>query len=273
MQEIEVGDRVTCLIKTMRTFNMKDTFSIREEEIEQIFIVTSDINKIEKDKIKKIERIGTNGWYTVYEKEEKKELLTEEEKDFLKAYIKFNGKEIDFIERNGRYLKFYIKQIFNDYLEVSNFYFYKSYKNLEENKKYTLLELRIGGINVREIEFRGKDLLGRWQYGDLIQEKWKSKLNTKEKAYMIKSGNRATTVLEETIGEYTNRQDNKGNKIYTGDIVKSGEEIGVVVFDKEHLGYFVNFAEQEPLYDVYIEKIGNIVDNKELLEKENTDVK
>lgn len=50
---------------------------------------------------------------------------------------------------------------------------------------------------MREIEFRGKDLLGKWRYGDLIQEKWKSKLNTNEKAYMIKNGNRATTVLQE----------------------------------------------------------------------------
>ena len=43
------------------------------------------------------------------------------------------------------------------------------FKNVQD-KKYELSELRIGGINVREIEFRGKDLLGRWQYGDLIQE-------------------------------------------------------------------------------------------------------
>ena len=73
----------------------------------------------------------------------------------------------------------------------------------------------------------------------------------------------------ETVGQYTERKDNEGNKIYTDDIVKSGEEIGLVVFDKHYLGYFVNLGEQEPLYDVYIEKIGNIHDNPKLLEGGN----
>lgn len=41
------------------------------------------------------------------------------------------------------------------------------------------------------------------------------------------------------------------------------------MFDEEYLGYFVNFEEQEPLYDVYIEKIGNKIDNPELLEAGN----
>ena len=31
---------------------------------------------------------------------------------------------------------------------------------------------------MREIKFRGKDILGKWRYGDLVQEKWKSLLNT-----------------------------------------------------------------------------------------------
>ena len=76
-------------------------------------------------------------------------------------------------------------------------------------------------------------------------------------------------VIPETIGQHTGRKDNEGNKIYTDDIVKSGEEIGLVVFDEHYLGYFVNFEEQEPLYDVYIEKIGNKIDNPELLEGGN----
>lgn len=119
---------------------------------------------------------------------------------------------------------------------------------------------------MREIEFRGKlKRTGKWAYGNLNINKAGTTIITPDETPLGTYGE----VDLETVGEYTNRQDSKGNKIYTGDIVKSGEEIGIVVFDKEYLGYFVNFAEQEPLYDVYIEKIGNIYDNLELLDKED----
>lgn len=125
---------------------------------------------------------------------------------------------------------------------------------------------------MREIEFRGKRKdNGEWVYGNLVidEDKYYICLQVNDhikrddyEVYMIE-------VDPETVGQYTGRKDIKGNKIYTDDIVKSGEEIGLVVFDKEYLGYFVNFEEQEPLYDVYIEKIGNIHDNPELLERKN----
>jgi hypothetical protein len=55
----------------------------------------------------------------------------------------------------------------------------------------------------RIIKFRGKDLLNKWRYGDLVQEKWKSLLDTNGKAYMIKKDKIAWTVKKNTIGQYT----------------------------------------------------------------------
>jgi hypothetical protein len=51
----------------------------------------------------------------------------------------------------------------------------------------------------RTIKFRGKDLLDRWRYGDLVQEKWKSLLDTNEKAYMIKKDKRAELEKKDKI--------------------------------------------------------------------------
>lgn len=73
---IEAGDRVTYKYK-----GESDIFT-------RIITINSDTEITLKDdkEILKIERIGSNGWDTVYEKEE--ELLTEEEREFLKDMIK-----------------------------------------------------------------------------------------------------------------------------------------------------------------------------------------
>lgn len=67
---IEVGDRVTYI-----------------DYSRAIIVDRTDLEVINSNEILKIERIGQNGWYTVYEKE--KELLTEEERKFLKDIIKY----------------------------------------------------------------------------------------------------------------------------------------------------------------------------------------
>ena len=141
----------------------------------------------------------------------------------------------------------------------------------------------------RIIKFRGKDLLGKWRYGDLVQEKWKSKLNTNEKAFMIKKDKIAYTVLENTIGQFTGFIDINKKEIYTNDVVKmhyffenydsvtlgayedETEIIGVIkineygtyVENKDmQIYYLVNYI-QEP--EEELEVIGNIIDNKNLL--------
>ena len=131
---------------------------------------------------------------------------------------------------------------------------------------------------MREYKFRGKDLLEKWRYGDLVQEKWKSKLNANEKAFMIKKDKTAHTVLAETIGQYTGLKDKRGKEIYEGDIVVDREDgvIGQIIWNKEEASFYFSILydngtyEEERLNDwvSVLEVIGNIYDNKNLLEEE-----
>ncbi len=79
--------------------------------------------------------------------EEKKELLTEEEKEFLKQALKFGnygsntGNEIvKFVGKKGYYIYIYFSEWLSNNTTIyidKNLYF----KNLEEDKRYTLKEL------------------------------------------------------------------------------------------------------------------------------------
>lgn len=125
----------------------------------------------------------------------------------------------------------------------------------------------------RIIKFRGKDLLGKWRYGDLVQEKWKSKLNTNEQAFMIKKDKTAYTVLEKTVGQFIGLYDKNGKEIYEGDIVNIDYGAttlrNAIIKYKGASFYAVTLADNWEL-DMYysIEVIGNIFDNKNLLEEE-----
>lgn len=91
--------------------------------------------KDDYDNLVKIERIGQNGWYIVYEK---KELLTDEEKEFLKVCIKINN-DIYYIQR-------FKKEIFLINKEnTKNLIIIKHnndiFNQLKEIETYTLSEL------------------------------------------------------------------------------------------------------------------------------------
>ena len=136
---------------------------------------------------------------------------------------------------------------------------------------------------MREIKFRGKDLRGQWQYGDLI--------HNDETDLLIRQGCINSFIENETIGQYTGLKDKYGKEIYEGDIVYSefADEsncmflvgwnnklscFGVMDeynYQSKQLGYdfpeFDNHLFIEILKNSKIFKIiGNIYDNPELLE-------
>lgn len=124
--KIEVGDRVT----------YKGGYI-------EIVLDNEEINYqtvIRDRKIDKVERIGQNGWEVV---EEKKELLTEEEREFLKDMTKyyesvkivFGDNEVD------------IQNAKNKTVNVPDYPKKMKFEGVERYEYYDLKELRIGGIN------------------------------------------------------------------------------------------------------------------------------
>lgn len=132
--DIQVGDRITYITKVSKLLKGKTCYDIEMVEEKRKAIITTDLDNIEKDNILKIERIGQNGWYTVYEKD--KELLTEKEREFLKQYIKFSNTVINGIKKDDSILNFmqYDEEI--NYISLID-----DFEGLENHRLYYLKEL------------------------------------------------------------------------------------------------------------------------------------
>lgn len=141
---------------------------------------------------------------------------------------------------------------------------------------------------MRDIEFRGKRTdNGEWLYGYLIRYG----RNGEEKTYIVPRYASALYLMEvvpETIGQYTGLKDKNGTKIFEGDIVKcvdannGGSFTAIVSFGNPNYEYnwgfqLVKMGGDNLNTDIllwvdmeeagaYIEVIGNIYDNHELLE-------
>ena len=142
---------------------------------------------------------------------------------------------------------------------------------------------------MREILFRGKRTdNGEWVYGNLVRgcdEKY---------AYMVEFGNRElcrnyVNVNPDTVGQYTGLKDKNGTKIFEGDIVlvpyidpifkctwndtSPCEWATVKYCDGVFCVEYIESGDKFTLsaMDGYMEIIGNIYDNPELLGGKNND--
>ena len=158
---------------------------------------------------------------------------------------------------------------------------------------------------MRDIKFRGKNKEGKWIYGtgvvkvivncketnalEIIQS-----VDYDELDYYVPNYD-SEEIRPDTIGQYTGLKDKNGKEIYEGDIVSGtdypfidkGKQnyVGIVVFyddvasfgyeyqrvrkDKRGISNGINneFEANENLICEDLEVIGNIYDNKNLLEK------
>ena len=127
---------------------------------------------------------------------------------------------------------------------------------------------------MREILFRGKNLLGKWIEGDLLQY-----LGC-EKKHIVRhsTGAGGQEVIPSTIGEYTGLKDKNGKRIFEGDILRLAYHPEEDVVIEWHDGRFKFRKRNKPKdygYESlccvqntvdYLKVIGNIHDNPELLE-------
>lgn len=137
----------------------------------------------------------------------------------------------------------------------------------------------------REIKFRGRSEYGAFVYGDLIQyENGDAAIFEKK---LTKYGCEATEICKrtkvnaKTVSQFTGLYDKNGKEIYEGDILGTNESvIGWVKGGVRGYCYdvvYINHLAVEsdwPLYGTVkydypgkIKVIGNIYDNKELLEE------
>ena len=158
---------------------------------------------------------------------------------------------------------------------------------------------------MREYKFRGKEIdTGKWVYGGLFKEPAPPQCfeKTLEDKYWIVYPNPRympdwnlpyqmvrTDVDKETVGQYTGLHDENGKEIYEGDIIEFSYDMFVGNFDTfvakgkivfEEGAFYVEVFENERttedeaylLYSINldtIEVIGNIYENKELLNETN----
>jgi len=156
---------------------------------------------------------------------------------------------------------------------------------------------------MNEIKFRGKRIDGKgWVYGYLVRKVYgvvpRNGDTESEYAIINGMGGNITAcnecgepdfdiydVIPETIGQYTGRHDNENDKeLYAGDILDfvvfdytGGDTAykGIITWNNEDSAFMIKTKHEDEMFlglvlsqDDDAEKIGNIYDNPELLNKE-----
>lgn len=138
---------------------------------------------------------------------------------------------------------------------------------------------------MREILFRGKTWDGEWEYGSLHIEMGETDADGNRQIDHRILGLRGECryVIPGTIGQFTGMTDKNGKKILEGDICQVCLDpeicVGVVEYDERTASFIAKVGETEMLTfldymtahkkvgdAVWIEVIGNIHDNPELME-------
>jgi hypothetical protein len=136
--------------------------------------------------------------------------------------------------------------------------------------------------DMREILFRGKDIVGNWYAGNLaVLEKdlHMGATTVRAGSYISNSCGSpfAYQIRPETVGQFTGLLDKNRKKIFEGDIVLiEGHSIGVIrylsdeaLFAVDLLSHLLSVGDTilslSDTTSEYIEVIGNIYDNPELL--------
>lgn len=122
----------------------------------------------------------------------------------------------------------------------------------------------------REILFRGKRKdNNEWVYG------YYSPLNFpifgNQGHFINEDGYKAVEIKLETLGQFTGLTDKNDKKIFEGDIIAKGFELYEVRWNPEQVRWGIYLGNYEvagftKFSEPYFEVIGNVYDNKELLE-------
>jgi len=143
---------------------------------------------------------------------------------------------------------------------------------------------------INEILFKGKNIeTGEWIEGDISQFPNQMVENTLQTLYIITVytdleyfGYIDYEIHPKSVCQYINQTDKNDKKIFVNDIVKvcrgRDVEIGVVYYDNRICAYGISYGNNEcnlflDLYmnkdnnNVWVEVIGNRIDNPELLER------
>ena len=133
---------------------------------------------------------------------------------------------------------------------------------------------------MRNILFRGKSLENnKWIYGtvefhlvdgDLTRIKKDAFITYDSMDKIGKVYRDRYEVNPDTVGQFTGSTDKNGAKIFEGDIVKQGDEIGTVRYEGNYCTFAVILNRNTDLFqhiEYGCEILGNMLDNPEMLSR------